>query len=897
MDVPVYVYEANGVQVWTQAIMLSAAEDANVEVVFHYTSLETFHDVTTSPFLTQATWASLEHAGLQSGRTGPGLYASPSEPAQLHVQGQRGLGFPGLPRGAQLSAYCLPLIVCSDAVVDATSRFSSGGMPPDSEGVVAASALLRGMRVPLVLAVSFTSKDVIIHRATMNVERRFRDILQACEQDVGPDHKDTLDTVSYLAYLLDARGSSAEAEPLYRRVLDGYRRHFGHNHPSTLRSMNNLAALLQAKGKLDEAGPLLRAALAGSEHALGPDSGDTATSVNNLAYLLTAQGHFAEAEALFGRSLEYREATYGRLHLETIGCVHTLATVLENQGKQQSAEALYRRVIRDLEAAQSQCGDVSTSINPLMLSTLGRLVGLLQAQACLSEAEPLALRLLQHIEVAYGADHPEAVEVAWHLSLIQKGIGNHTGAEACCRRVLAFREAALGSESSEVLAARRQLAAILEAQDKFDAAEVILQRCLTSCSTDAVRNLAQFAEIMDSLTRVLTKRCNYGSAETVCRLLLTSCEDQYGSSHPETLATMHRLALLLDLQDKLPQAEQLYRRCLDGREAVLGASHPDTTETLNSLACLLHSAGKLTEADPIFFRIVSYRLRMQEQPSLASEARPRRGLSDASDLDSPHSEGVDKFVVVDCSQSTSPKAMPADGTPESEVASTCVQECSVSDTGDTVHEKGLWIVQSDGFLNQDKCSKVASMTGIGMDDRFGRDFGEALQVRIGCLSSPDTSADHELSEDAGDAPPFAAERSTEAPIVALGAPCSDAPLAPAAAEREVLAAPLRLTRNRGHHWVAACGCWQGIALLWRFRGGEFPGQVLPPEVLRPAVVAMVDAVPPATATVLDVEPPAGFAVEGDGASRDAPESGGPQDRVEDLNGLVVVAYGLVMVEV
>ena len=72
--------------------------------------------------------------------------------------------------------------------------------------------------------------------------------LAARERVLGPEHPDTLTSVSNLAVLLKNKGDTAGAEPLYRRALAARERVLGSEHPDTLETLNNLAALLKGKG-------------------------------------------------------------------------------------------------------------------------------------------------------------------------------------------------------------------------------------------------------------------------------------------------------------------------------------------------------------------------------------------------------------------------------------------------------------------------------------------------------------------------------------------------------------------------------------------------------------------------------------------------------------------------
>src|SRR5262249_19308745 len=73
-------------------------------------------------------------------------------------------------------------------------------------------------------------------------------------------------SLNNLAFLLQARGEHARAEPLFREALDMRRalfpRHkFPDGHPDLALSLNNLASLLQARGEYARTEPLFREAL------------------------------------------------------------------------------------------------------------------------------------------------------------------------------------------------------------------------------------------------------------------------------------------------------------------------------------------------------------------------------------------------------------------------------------------------------------------------------------------------------------------------------------------------------------------------------------------------------------------------------------------------------------
>ncbi|CAE7228553.1 klc-2, partial [Symbiodinium microadriaticum] len=77
---------------------------------------------------------------------------------------------------------------------------------------------------------------------------------------LGEEHPLTLTSMNNLAFLLKARGSYEEADPLYRKVLEirHGRARLGDSHPDTMNSMYGLASLLRLMGQLEEAEQLFR---------------------------------------------------------------------------------------------------------------------------------------------------------------------------------------------------------------------------------------------------------------------------------------------------------------------------------------------------------------------------------------------------------------------------------------------------------------------------------------------------------------------------------------------------------------------------------------------------------------------------------------------------------------
>jgi tetratricopeptide (TPR) repeat protein len=138
--------------------------------------------------------------------------------------------------------------------------------------------------------------------------------LEVREKVLGPEHLDTLASMSNLALVLNSQGKYKEAEAMNRETLERRERVLGPEHPDTLTSMNNLASMLKSQGKYEEAEAMNRETLALREKVLGPEHPDTPTSVNNLACLLARRHHYEESLALYERACTTYQTVLGTDH-------------------------------------------------------------------------------------------------------------------------------------------------------------------------------------------------------------------------------------------------------------------------------------------------------------------------------------------------------------------------------------------------------------------------------------------------------------------------------------------------------------------------------------------------------------------------------------------------------
>ena len=177
-------------------------------------------------------------------------------------------------------------------------------------------------------------------------EKVVRMSVEARERVLGPEHPDTLTSVSHLGWLFESQAKYEEAEAMHRRALEGREKVLGPEHPHTLTSVNQLGSLFESQGKYEEAEAMHRRALEGREKVLWPEHPDTLTSVSQLGSVLSSQGKYEEAEAMERQVLEGREKVLGLEHPHTLTSVSQLGSVLSRQGKYEEAEEMHRRDLK-----------------------------------------------------------------------------------------------------------------------------------------------------------------------------------------------------------------------------------------------------------------------------------------------------------------------------------------------------------------------------------------------------------------------------------------------------------------------------------------------------------------------------------------------------------------------
>src|SRR5262249_36620630 len=142
-----------------------------------------------------------------------------------------------------------------------------------------------------------------------------------------------------LALVFHHQSKYAQAEALYGHTLEIKRRVLGPEHPNTLETLSSVASMYQQQGRYGLAEIQAAQALTGRRRALGSEHPETMASAADLALAYQSQRKFAECAALAREALEFdrkkRPNDWHRFRAESL-----LGACMAGQKMYAEAEAL-----------------------------------------------------------------------------------------------------------------------------------------------------------------------------------------------------------------------------------------------------------------------------------------------------------------------------------------------------------------------------------------------------------------------------------------------------------------------------------------------------------------------------------------------------------------------------
>ncbi len=281
-------------------------------------------------------------------------------------------------------------------------------------------------------------------------------------------------------------------------------------------------------------------------------------------------------------------------------------TRLFNAGRYQEAIPLAQRLLEIQEKAFGPD-------NPKIAGAVYNLAMLNGHQGNYADAEALYKRVEAIYEQSLGPDNPNVADAADGHASLYKDEGRYADAEPLYQRALAIRQKAYGTEHPDVANSLVNLANLYGDMARFAEAEKLYRQSLGI--RDRLRAAGRFAAIdaqnyamnLNNLANLYTFEGRNRDAEPLYKLSLALRERALGRDHPDVAMSLGNLADVYRDERRYAEAEPLDQRALAIYRKALGPEHREVGRTLNNLALLHENAGRYADAEPIYKQALAIR--------------------------------------------------------------------------------------------------------------------------------------------------------------------------------------------------------------------------------------------------------------------------------------------------
>jgi hypothetical protein len=168
-------------------------------------------------------------------------------------------------------------------------------------------------------------------------ESRFREVCQMRSIVLGPDHRDTLDSMHELGRTISRSGHFGESLRIFTALVDARVRTLGEDNPRTLAAQHEFASCLANEGRLGEAIARMTETFQRRNSLVGPKHSATLESRQELAKFYGAEGDLGRAISELSMVADLWKETLGTESPRTISCMHDLALALLQAGQLREA--------------------------------------------------------------------------------------------------------------------------------------------------------------------------------------------------------------------------------------------------------------------------------------------------------------------------------------------------------------------------------------------------------------------------------------------------------------------------------------------------------------------------------------------------------------------------------
>ncbi len=376
---------------------------------------------------------------------------------------------------------------------------------------------------------------------------------------LGPDHADTLRSMSDLAYGYIEDNDRKRGFTMLEEALALQRAKLGPDHELTLTNMGNFASQDVLSGNWARGLPMLEETLALMKAKLGPDHPSTLAAMSQLANSYRFVGQVDRAVPLLEQTLALEKAKLGPEHHHTLHTIHMLAICFQATGKFDRALPLYEQAFN---AAKTKFG----LDHPVTLSFMGSLSSCYGSVGDFDRALPMAEQTLALQKIKIGPDHPDTLLTMDGLACMYQTAGKLDRALPLFEETDALMKAKLGPDHAFTLKNMNDLALAYNAAGKLERSLKTLHELTDLWKQKGGADSPIYAGVLVQLGRVQLEAKKWIEAELPLREGLAIRE----SKEPDKWTTFNTKSLLggaLLGQKKYEQAEPLIIAGYEGLKA------------------------------------------------------------------------------------------------------------------------------------------------------------------------------------------------------------------------------------------------------------------------------------------------------------------------------------------
>jgi hypothetical protein len=390
------------------------------------------------------------------------------------------------------------------------------------------------------------------------------------EQQLGPDHRQTLYLRFHIANLLRSQGKFREAREIDAHVLAKQQEFLPPDHPYTLMTAGGLAADLRALGEFQEALERDQETYERFKDQFGADHPRTLAAANNLAVSLRLVGNCFKAREIDQETLERRRLVLGPSHPYSLYSEANLARDIREAGDFGESVNMLRQT---LDKYQQVLGyDL-----PDTLRTAKSLAVSLRKSGEQREAFRLTEETYMRYLARYGKDGPDVLACALNLACDYSALNDKAKARQLVEEVRKAYRQSLGERHPYTLVAANNLVTYLRGTGGIDEGLTLAQETFAAMTASLGEDHPYTLSCAINLANCLGDLDELAEAEQVERRTLPWLRQRLGPQHPDTLVCQANLAVTLHQADREDEARELRDRTLAEMDRVLGENHPNGT--------------------------------------------------------------------------------------------------------------------------------------------------------------------------------------------------------------------------------------------------------------------------------------------------------------------------------